>query len=97
MSTAAPPIPALPIPVAAPTVRRPRGTTQGSPVPAMGPANRAPGVSVMGGPSQGPHLYVMGGPDTGPRVSVMGQGDRGIRLDLFGDSDPRFVDSLFTP
>lgn len=61
----------------------------------MGPANRAPGVSIMGGPSWGLHTDVMGGPDDGPRVNIMGSGDQRPRFDLLGDSDARFVDSLF--
>jgi hypothetical protein len=60
----------------------------------MGPANRAPGVSIMGASSRS--VDVMGGADVGPRVSVMGAGDRGTRLDVFGESDLRFVDWLFT-
>lgn len=74
--------------------RRPRIARDGVP-PVMGPANRAPGVSIMGAATPAAHLGVMGGPDTGPRVSVMGAADRGARLDVFGESDPRFVDSLF--
>ena len=65
-------------------------------IPVMGPANRAPGVSIMGAAMPGAHPGVMGGPDTGPRVSVMGTADPGARLDMFGESDLRFVDSLFT-
>jgi hypothetical protein len=64
--------------------------------PVMGPANRAPGVSIMGAGIAVAGPNVMGGPDSGPRVSVMGTADRGARLDIFGESDPRFVDSLFT-
>jgi len=76
--------------------RPPRRTAPASGVtPNLGPANRAPGVSVMGGPSPGLHLDVMGGPDGGPRLPVMGEGDHGTRVDLLGHSDPRFVDSLF--
>jgi hypothetical protein len=64
--------------------------------PVMGPANRAPWVSIMGAGIAVAGPDVMGGPDSGPRVSVMGTADRGARLDIFGESDPRFVDSLFT-
>jgi hypothetical protein len=64
--------------------------------PVMGPANRAPGVSIMGASIHGSFPGVMGGPDTGPRVSLMGTADAGARLDMFGESDLRFVDSLFT-
>jgi len=63
--------------------------------PAMGPPNRAPGISIMGG-ANGIHPYAMSGADAGPHASVMGVGDRGPRLDLFGESDIRFVDSLFS-
>ena len=75
--------------------RPPRHAAEGSRlVPAMGRANRAPGLSIMGAPSRTP--YLMGGLDAGPRVGVMGDGDRGTRVDVFGESDLRFVDSLFT-
>jgi hypothetical protein len=62
----------------------------------MGPANHAPGTPTMGIPGRS-QLAVMGAPDAAADLSVMGAGDQGTRTDLFGDSDPRFVDSLFTP
>ena len=74
-----------------------RRTAEGSgATPVMGPANRAPGMSIMGAAIPGLHPFLMGGPDAGPRVSIMGVGDRGARLDVFGESNLRFVDSLFT-
>jgi hypothetical protein len=75
--------------------RRPPRLAPETVIPTMGPANRAPGVSVMGGPSFTGYANVMGAADAHRGVSVMGAGDRGVRTDLFGDSDPRFVDSLF--
>jgi hypothetical protein len=73
-----------------------RRTAAGSDViPAMGPANRAPGISIMGWPSWDGYPDLMGGPD-GLLVGIMGGGDHGTRLDLFGASDARFVDSLFS-
>jgi hypothetical protein len=65
-------------------------------IPAMGPANHPPGVPIMGAPGRSPHA-VMGEPDAAPHLGVMGAGDQGTRTHLFGDSDPRFVDSLFSP
>ena len=53
-------------------------------------------MPIMGIPGRS-QLAVMGGPDAAAHFSVMGAGDQGTRTDLFGDSDPRFVDSLFTP
>jgi hypothetical protein len=75
--------------------RRPYAACGDEVTPVMGPANRAPGVSIMGAAIPRAHLGVMGGPDSGPRVSVMGIADREGRLDMFGESDLRFVDSLF--
>ena len=79
-----------------PTRRRRRRRLAGENVsPAMGLANRAPGVPVMGGPSVTGYANVMGGADAYRGGSVMGAGDGGGHTHLFGDSDPRFVDSLF--
>jgi hypothetical protein len=61
----------------------------------MGPANRAPGMSIMGRPSWDGYPDLMGGPDD-LLGSIMGAGDHGTRPDLFGASDARFVDSLFS-
>ena len=76
--------------------RRPRTTRADGTTPVMGPANRAPGLSIMGAAIPGPHPGLLGGPDTGPRANVMGTTDQGARVDVFGESDVRFVDSLFT-
>jgi len=77
------------------TDRLPAGQPPSDVMPAMGPPNRAPGISVMGGPDRSP-VDVMGGPDRGPGLDVMGGPDRGPRLDVMGKTDPRFVDFLFT-
>jgi hypothetical protein len=43
---------------------RPRHTEEGSRTwSVMGPANRAPGLSLMGAADAGSHPYLMGGPD----------------------------------
>lgn len=48
-------------------------------VPAMGPANRAPGVPIMGLPSRGLHA-IMGAPDAGQDTNIMGPADHGTRM-----------------
>lgn len=64
-------------------------------IPAMGVANRAPGVPIMGERSWDGSPDAMGGPDRWRGASIMGVGDQGTQTALFGASDPRFVDSLF--
>jgi hypothetical protein len=82
-----------------PTPRRrtPLASENPTAIPAMGPANRAPGPPIMGRPSWNGYPDLMGRPDARPGVRIMGVGDQGGRAELFGRSDHRFVDSLFTP